>query len=304
MERYENMMYKRIKLVSETGFSVEIGEDLNDYVLDENGLDLGTVGSTQNMTQYIDLIGKHLDSVVLEPRDISITGWIIGDSEKQIQGRKVLLNKLVNPMYECRLEYGEYVLNFRPDSSIRYATTWKENSAWMCKFQIQGTAPMPLWMLKDYNVYGQTVELVSKTHFPMVIPKNKGMHFGYYPMNSISRMPNFGDVESGFILRYTFEGDVTNPKIINLKTGDKIEFIKKFENGEQIEICTELGNQYAKWTSQGVVRNALKYLSSDSKVDMSLSLWLNNLDVDADEGVDNIQALLSFSPRFLEVEGR
>ncbi len=304
MADLRNTIFRSIRLISHSGFSVTIAHDADDYVLDEDGLDLGAVGGNHNTTQYIDLIGSHLDSTILQPRDINIVGWIIGEDEREIETRKILLNKAINPMYDVRLEFNDYALTFRPDSSILYARTWKENNEYMCKFQIQGTATMPLFFLKDPNTYGQTVELMSACHFPWTIPKDKGMVFGYYPMNSIAKMPNLGDVESGFKLTFDMEGAVKNPALVSLTNGEKVQFNREFEAGERLEICTELGEQYARIISHGKVANALKYLTADSSIDMKLALWINNLDVTADEGVDNIKAKLTFSPRFLEVEGR
>ena len=299
------MTFRTIKLVSDTGYEVEIGENSNVYVLDQDGLDLGSVNSTHNMTQYIDLVGKHLDSTVLSPRDISIIGWIIGKDEFEINKRKRLLNKLVNPNYKVRLEIGDYALEFYPDSSIQYSKEWDYNNEWMCKFQIQGTAPMPLFTLKDYNTYSQTVTLKGGIHFPLSIPKNTGIVLGYYPLESLSKMANTGDVESGFTLYLSAEGgDVANFRLTNLTTGQKIQFNTTIQNGQNVEICTEIGNQYAKLISKDAEINIMKYLSEDSDIDMTLALWVNKMELFAETGKEFLQVKLKFSPRFLEVEGR
>ena len=299
------MTFRTIKLVSDTGYEVEIGENSDAYVLDQDGLDLGEVNSTHNMTQYIDLVGKHLDSTVLSPRDILIIGWIIGEDEAVINQRKRILNRLVNPSYKVKLEMGDYALEFYPDSSIQYSKEWDYNNEWMCKFQIQGTAPMPLFTLKDYNTYGQTVTLNGGIHFPLVIPKNTGIVLGYYPLESLSKMANTGDVESGFTLYLSAEGgDVTNFRLTNLTTGQKIQFNTTIQNGQNVEICTEIGKQYAKLVSKGTETNIMKYLSEDSDIDMTLALWINKMELFSETGEEFLKAKLKFSPRFLEVEGR
>lgn len=300
------MTFRKIKLTNEVGHSVVIAEDANDYVLDQDGLDLGTVGSVQNTTQYIDAIGKHLDSVVLSPRDIAIVGWIIGPDEATIQHRKILLNKLVNPIYAITLEVGNYSIQFHSDSSIQYAREWDYNNEWMVKFQIQGTANMPLFSLKDPNIYGQTVEIMGGIHFPLNIVKNQGILLGYYPMNSIAKIANIGDVESGFVLTLTAEGgEVLNPSLNNLTTGNKIELNYRMTDRARIDISTNLGDQYIRIIKPGqIVENGLRYLTEDSSIDMKLALLMNSLEVIADEGNDFLKAKLTFSPRFLEVEGR
>lgn len=299
------MTFRTIKLVSDTGYEVEIGENSDAYVLDQDGLDLGSVNSTHNMTQYIDLVGKHLDSTVLSPRDISIIGWVIGENETIINQRKATLNKLVNPIHKVRLEIGDYALEFYPDSSIQYSKEWNYNNEWMCKFQIQGTATMPLFTLKKYNVYGQTSELTGFTHLPLVIQKDVGFVLGYYPLSTLPKMNNIGDIESGFTFYLTADGgDITNFKLVNHTTNQKIEFNLNLLNGQQIEICTEIGKQYAKIVSENVETNILKYMSSDSDIDMKLVIGVNDLELTTDDGKRYMKAKLEFSPRFLEVEGR
>lgn len=296
--------YRRVKLVSEAGQTVELAEDADDYCLDQDGLDLGTVDSTHNMTQFIDLVGKHLDSTVLSPRDVSIVGWIIGKDLNEIKKRKIVLNKAINPMYDVKLEYGEYALDFRPDSSIQYSPSWQENNGYMAKFQIQGTAPMPLFRLKDYNTFRQNVEKTSNFHFPLVIPKNIGVKFGYYPLESVRNMPNEGDVASGLEFTLKANVDTHNPIIVNETTGTSIAFDYTLEAGDTLIINTELGNQYVTLLQGSMKTNAMKYLTIKSDIDMTLALGFNKIRIYSDDREADVEVQAKFSPRFLEVEGR
>lgn len=297
--------FRSITLLSSTGQTITIAEDADDYVLDQDGLDLGTATATHNMTQYIDLIGKHLDSTVLSPRDISIIGWIIGKDLDEIKKRKIKLNKTINPMYEIKLEIGNYALNFRPDTSIQYSKEWNYNNEYMVKFQIQGTAPMPLFLLKDYGTYRQNVEKKSEFHFPFSVPKNKGIKFGYFPFESIRNMPNDGDVESGIIVTLTAGATaIKNPTIKNLTNGESIKFEMTLNSGEKLVVNTELGQQTATLIQGSLKTNAMKYLTIESDIDMVLALGFNRIDVEAETGEDDMEIKVEFSPRFLEVEGR
>ena len=296
--------FRSITLISDTGQTITIAEDAEDYVLDQDGLDLGSVSATHNMTQYIDLVGEHLDSTVLSPRDISITGWIIGETQAIINKRKILLNKTVNPLYGVKLEIGNYALNFRPDASIQYSKEWNYNNQYMVKFQIQGTAPMPMFLLKDYNVFRQDVELTSDFHFPFSIPKDKGIKFGYFPFESIRNMPNEGDVESGLIITIVAGSTLINPIIRNMTTGAAIEFELTLEEKEKLIIDTQLGQQTVTLVQGSLETNAIKYLTIDSDIDMTLALGFNKLVLEAETGEDDAEIAAQFSPRFLEVEGR
>lgn len=296
--------YRRIKLISGTGQTVEIAEDADDYCLDQDGLDLGEAAGTHNMTQFIDLIGKHWDSTVLNPRDISIIGWIIGPDLTTIRKRKVVLDKAINPMYDVKLEYGDYALDFRPDSSVQFSPNWEENNRYMAKFQIQGTAPMPLFRLKDYNTFRQNVEKTNIFHFPLVIPKDTGVKFGYYPLESIRNMPNEGDVASGLEFTIKANVDIPNPVIVNETTGASIAFDYTLEAGDTLIVNTELGNQYVTLLQGSQRTNAMKYLTIESDIDMTLALGFNKIRIYSGGYEADVDVQAKFSPRFLEVEGR
>lgn len=296
--------FRKIRLISDTGFTIDIAEDADDYCLDQDGLDLGVVNGAHNMTQFIDLIGQHMDSTVLSPRDISIIGWIIGDSLDIIKKRKQVLDRAVNPLYYVRLEYGDYSLDFKPDASIQYSTAWKENNAYMAKFQIQGTAPMPLFKLKTSTIYRTNVDMQSSFRFPLIIDKAKGVKLGYYPA-SIRAMPNDGDVASGMLISLTAKGgNVVNPSITNMNTNQRIDFMYTLTDGDTLLINTELGNQYVKLVKGSLETNAIKYISIASDIDMVLEVGFNRVIVDATSGADFIDTRIEFSPRFLEIEGR
>ena len=296
--------FRSITLTSDTGQTFTIAEDSDSYVLDQDGLDLGTVNATHNMTQYIDLVGKHLDSTVLAPRDINIVGWIIGKDLPTIKSRKVLLDKAINPMYRVRLEIGGYAINFRPDTSIQFSREWNYNNGYMVKFQIQGTAPMPLFILKSYDTYRKKVDKRSDFHFPFSIPKRKGVKFGYFPFESIRNMPNDGDVESGMVITITAVTPIKNPVIRNLTTNEIIKFNITLNSGEKLKVDTQLGQQTATLVQGSLETNAMKYLTIESDIDMVLALGFNKLSITADTGEEDMDIKVEFSPRFLEVEGR
>ncbi len=300
-------MFRTILIRNNIGMEVVISEKADDYVLDESGLDLGTVQGSHNMTQYIDLIGKNVDSTVLQPRSISITGYIIGETELEIQKRKNLLNRLFNPMTECTLEYGEYALDFKPDNSIAYSTDYKDNNEYWTKFMVQGTAPMPMFRLKKYNDYRQSEFMKPKFKFPFSIPKEKGIMFAYLAFESLTHTPNRGDVESGFLFELTvlegFEGTISNPKILNETNGEFIAFNLNMVQGDSLKFSTILGQQFVEWTHEGITENGMKYISEDSYIDAKLALGFNTIKLLADKNEGALVGRITFTPRFLEIEG-
>lgn len=305
-------IFKRIKLISGP-YEIEIGEDLNDYVLDEEGLDLGTVDGSFNTTQYIDLIGSHLDSTALLPRNLNIVGWIIGDSTDDIESKKHKLNRGINPLRDVRLEYKLYALDFRPDSSINYSKSYIENNEYMCKFQIQGTAHKPLFKLKQETEYRESLKKTKAFRFPFAIPKGRKIVFGYTPFSNVYNLYNQGDIKSGVTFIFHFlpseEHQLTTadiPVIYNDTTGSKIEINEdvKMRLGDRVEICTELGNQFVRLYSGDSVKSLLSKVTRDSNLGMTLEQGTNTISyLSRDNLINEFRIEARFTPRFLEVEG-
>ena len=71
--------------------------------------------------------------------------------------------------------------------------------------------------------------------------------------------------------------------------------------GEQIVISTGSGEKYIKGIVNGVEYNYFKYMDFDSTW-LQLHTGENTLKYDADNNVDGLEVLISFLPKYLEVQ--
>lgn len=283
-----------------TGSMISFGIPEGDYWIQEK--DFGTTPGNHSSTQYINLIGSHINSTALGERDISIAGVIRVEGSGLMAERKNMLNRLINPRHDLKLYYDDYVMIVRPDSSVKYSIDKYENGKALCKFLIQATAYLPLWQLKNSKIY-QESKVTPVPLFPLRIPKRKGIAFGYIPAISIANVPNPGDVETGFVIRFTASsGKVTNPKITNNKTGKYIEVIVEMNPGDVVEVSTVPGSKYAKLTRSEIETDIFKAVTKRSSMDMTLNVGINDISVTAAGNASNMSGKIIFTPMWLEVQ--
>ena len=59
-----------------------------DYLIYEGAIDWGTVAVNHNTFSYPTQIGAYITNTVIGTRDISINGWIIGETLEEIEKKK------------------------------------------------------------------------------------------------------------------------------------------------------------------------------------------------------------------------
>lgn len=285
-------------LVNQIEFT--LGKDINGYLLES--YDFGQATADQSTTQYIDLIGSNVDSTIFTKRDLSFTGWIKVKSSEEMKIKKNELNRFFNPKHDISVQYGDYVIVVRPDSSIGYSKDSIDNTSSICRFLIECTAYVPVFKrINEEVIYCSNANKVPL--FPLIIPKSKGICFGRISSISTKNVPNDGDIETGFVVRIIAdEGDVTNPKITNNKTGKFIEVIVNMQEGDIVELSTVTGNKYVKFIRGNTETDIFKLVSKKSTMSMTLNTGVNDIAITAARNAANLNSIIKFTPLYLEVQ--
>lgn len=280
--------------------SLVISEEATDWVLES--VDWGTVEARHNMTQYVNLIGAEITSTALQTRDVTIVGWIVASSQAVMTQRKNALNKFIHPQQPIKLVYEGYALVMKPDKTVRYDTDKQKNNEILCRFLIQGTCSKPLFELNNPEVVTESRPMPVPL-FPMAIPQDSGVYFGYTPAVDLENLYNAGDMDSGFKVKFTaVAGDVSNPKLLNVGLGTHIEVVYDMLRYDVIEVSTVTGDKYARLTRGGVTTDIFRYVTKASKTDMVIKSGMNSFAVDASVGNNNLSAEISYAPTYLEVQ--
>jgi len=272
------------------------------YILDT--VDWGQITSNHHSYKYVNQIGVYVTNTTLETRDISITGWIIANSERQMTQRKTLLNKFVNPQQQILLSYSKYTLEFLPDTSVKYSPTVKENNEVICKFKVEGYCPDPLFSDKTESkvIAASTIPMF---HFPLIISKNPsppgGVIFGLRQPSLIVAINNSGAVDVGMKIVFKANGTLYGPSLINVDTQKYFKVNKTMQAGEEIVVDTVIGEKKIQGKLNGITSNYFKYRDLGSSW-LQLAVGDNLFRYDADDNIGNLEVYIYFSNKYLEVQ--
>lgn len=295
----ENIVFKRVDSNEELALSMI---DTPFYIL--KNVDWGVVQGTHHSYKYVNQIGVSITSTSLKERSIVVTGWIIADTEEEMDKRKQFLNRYFDPRYEIDVTYKKYFLRFVPDNTVQYGTSESENNDTIVQFQIKGTCADPLF--SEINGSKETIAATIATfHFPLIISTNlyeRGLVFGYRQPSLTAKVTNKGAVEVGMKIVFKAIGELTNPRLIDVDTREFVAIEKSMVAGEEIVINTNVGEKSIKGKiGNEDYSNYFMYKDLDSTW-LQLRLGDNLFRYDADSGLDNLEVYLYFYNKYLEVQ--
>lgn len=274
------------------------------YILDT--VDWGQISSNHHSYKYINQIGVYVTNTTLETRDINITGWIVASTEAQMTERKKLLNRFVNPQQQILLTYSDYTLEFLPDTSVKYSATVKENNEVVCKFQISGLAPDPMFKDSAQSKIAAATT-TGQFHFPLMLNITDEVTnlptamFGLRSTSLIVDVYNYGAVSTGMTIVFKAKGTLENPYLVNVDTQEYFKINKTMVAGEVVKINTTIGEKKITGTLDGTSSNYFKYRDLNSTW-LQLEVGDNLLRYNADDGIDNLECYIYFYNRYLEVQ--
>lgn len=273
-----------------------------DFIL--KSVDWSTIKGIHHSYKYVNQVGSSVTNTSLEPRPVTIEGWVLAESENHMTSLKGRLNTFVNPQEEIDLIYSDYVLRFKPDESVKYSINTQENNEIFCKFQIVGTAHNPMFseVSENESTFASTKAMF---HFPLILSKSlpdKGVVFGKRSESLIVNAYNKGSVSIGMRIVFKANGEVVNPCLININTQEEFKINKTLTAEEEVEINTNTGMKKVKGRiGNDEFTNYYMYKDIDSswlKLDVGDNLFRYN----ADEGIDNLDVFVYFNNQFLEVQ--
>lgn len=182
-----------------------------------------TKGLNQDGSTYI--------SSTIDNRNIVIQGRIIKDKEKNT---KNLLN-IINPKLAGKLIYQDLFCKRYVECHVEEAPVITDDRR--PSFQISLLCNRPYWM--DWEQ--QKINIVvwkPVFHFPLIVPKNKGIIFGYKQPSLIKSIKNNGPITTGMQIEFWAKGSVKNPSLFNIITREYIKVITDMEAGEKIIVDT------------------------------------------------------------------
>ena len=135
--------------------------------------------------------------------------------------------------------------------------------------------------------------------FPLEIVTG-GIEMGFREPSLIVNIENPGDVACGMEIRFKALATVVNPLLFNVNTREFIKINRTMEAGEIIKVNTHFQNKRVELNKNGIISNAFNWIDLNSTF-LQLEPGDNLLRYDADEGIDNLEVSIYFTPAYLGV---
>lgn len=233
----ENDHSERIELTGNQNFDVKIVDGTN------------PPPAAINTNNIVGVDGSKLNSTRVEQRNIVITLNI----KPPIEQNRIYLYRFFKVKRRVRLYYENRHRKCHIDG---YVETF-ENNPWtqLQQPQISIICPQPFWIADDDTVT-DFMRVIPLFEFPFSIPE-EGIPFSELETVTAAEV-DAGEIETGGIITMTALGDtVTNPKFINITTGQFFGVTISMQRDDIITINTNKGSKSVKLLRDGTETNLL-----------------------------------------------
>ena len=203
--------------------------------------------------------------------------------EGNVEQNRIELYKVLRPKAPCRVRYSNNHRNVYIDGYVE---------SFDCNFfnekevaQISILCPYP-YFSDEIDVDFDFSTITPLFEFPFDIDSD-GIEFSTIVLGEEKNIINNGDIETGMLIQFTAAGGVTNPKLINTVTNEKVLVNLSLSAGDVLEINTNRGKKSVKLIHNGVISNQINALDKTSKW-LQLEVGDNLFVTDATSGGENL----------------
>ena len=254
----------------------------------------------QNVTsQGFDQDGASLLNSYVLPRDMSITGQIYAETTYQMQKLRDKLLNIFLPKEDVTIThyYGgvnrTIVVRTEKTPQIEFTEVSKVQ-----QYEISFTATEPYWRDQAETLI-QIANVIGHFHFPLRIPKNKGVCFGVKSSSLIANVFNASSVRVGMTITFIANGELTNPQLFNVNTRQYLKLLCTMVSGEKITIQTGQENSVVR-NKNGLEEDYIGVIDLAGGGDTFLQLdpGDNLFRYAADGGEDMLEVRISFYNKY------
>lgn len=257
------------------------------------------VGNTVYSNKGVGQDGATYQSNNLEPRSMTISFVVCGNSRNDLLRKKALINKAFNPkLGQGVLTYTDDGVERKIDCIIDALPYFKDKNISNSICLINATALDPYY--KDL-LAGKTEVAIWRGafEFPLELLE-EGIEMGYREPSLIVNVFNQGDVATGMKIQFKALATVTNPSLTNVDTGEFVKIDKALEGGEILTVNTGFQNKKVELFLNGVISNGFNYIDYESTF-LQLDIGDNLFRYNADVGIDNLEVTIYYTSQYLGV---
>ncbi len=253
-------------------------------------------------SQGFDQDGETFMNSYVESRPMEIAGQIKAHTTQQMQRLHDNIMNLFVPNKELTINqyYGgsNRLITARVEKTPEFKKT---DVSILENYNVRLYATEPYWR-DPIDTLIQIANLKGGLHFPLRIPKDKGVTFGVKSPTLIVNAYNDSSIKVGMRIDFIANGTVVNPQLFNVRTREYIKFLCTMEPGEKITVQTG--------DDKTVTRN-MQGLKSDyiGKIDLAggghtfleLSPGDNLLRYGAESGEDMLEVKINYRNKYVGV---
>lgn len=281
---------QKIIFKNNRGQTVSIGNSRPFILTDIEGL--GGVETTLITTRSPNQDGVTHHNTILDGRPLVIKGGIVGKDKEDMFRKRRELSSTFNPKTNGVLTYKNNALERSIDCVVELGPAWGKQIKRMQEFMIQLYCPNPL--LNGFEKSEEIAQWLGGLAFPLKLPTR-------FATKSTPKMNivNEGDVETH--INITVVGPTTNPKLINITTGEFIKINRTLTSSDRLYISTEFGNKKVIIKdNEGNETNVFNWIDLESTL-FSLQVGDNVLEYTSDDEVDKARIFIKYKNRYVGV---
>jgi len=292
---------EKVTFINSKGQSIELGDDGPFILTKIEGTGAVNVNIQSQKSPFQD--GETYLGNTLEPRSIPIQIMILGENEIDIASKRHRLLQVFNPkLGPGRLiyEFGNISREIKALSELAPVFLDGERD-----FK-ETTQPGLIQLYCSNPFFKDLVETKEEVaiwrgsfEFPLGLIET-GIELGYREPSLIVNVFNQGDVPCGMRIRFRALATVVNPSLFNVNTREYFKINRTMEAGEIITVTTHFQNKRVKLNKNGVISNAFNWIDFTSTF-LQLNVEDNLFRYDADEGIDNLEVAIYYTPQYLGV---
>lgn len=197
--------------------------------------------NVKNVTsQGFDQDGASLLNSYVLVRDMEIAGQMKANTTYLMQKNRDRLSEMFMPDKEVQITHYFGGVNRAITAIVEKTPKFEFTDVTTVQsYEISLEAMDPYWRDEKETLI-PIADVRGSFHFPLVIPKNRGVCFGIRSSSLIANIYNRSSIRVGMRIEFIARGALTNPQLFDINTRKFIRLLCSMEAGEKITVETGL----------------------------------------------------------------
>ena len=243
----------------------------------------GDIHNLVNTFKAPDQDGAFFINSTLDTRLITIEGTIVAANANEAHGLRNQLLRLFTPKAQGTLVYRDKKISCVVED-IKLAVTSRQR---VPSFLISLLCPSPYFEAIE-QIRAELAQWIPLMMWPLEIPTSTGFMFGMRQPSQIITLINDGDAPTGCLITFNALGNVTNPELMDVDTGEYVRILRTMAGGEKIHVYTHFASKRVLSELDGNITNIFNTLDPASTF-LQLAVGTNLLRYDASDGLDLLE---------------